>query len=141
MTAMRQMIEDHGITEQVTLSGVIDREKLLARLCEADIFLYCHKTNESPRCLGEALAAGCALVGYVSGYSQELVAPHGGGEFAEVNDWASLAEIIVALDRDRPRLARLVMAAASSGKMLDRGSAIQYRINLIKKHLGATVAR
>jgi colanic acid/amylovoran biosynthesis glycosyltransferase len=135
MSRMRQVAEDLEINGHVTFPGVVDREKIMDHLRETDIFLFCHKTSESPRCLGEALAAGCAMVGYGSGYSRELVAPHGGGEFTSVNDWAALAELIVALDRDRPRLARLVKAAAASGKVLDRDGAIQYRIDLIKKHL------
>jgi colanic acid/amylovoran biosynthesis glycosyltransferase len=135
MSRMRQTAEDREINKYVILPGVVDREEIMAHLRDTDIFLFCHKTRESPRCLGEALASGCPIVGYDSAYSRELVAPHGGGEFASINDWAALAQIIVALDRDRPRLARLVEAAAASGKLLDRDRAIQYRIDLIKKHL------
>jgi colanic acid/amylovoran biosynthesis glycosyltransferase len=141
MSAMRQIAEDYAIKDRVTFVGVIDRDALMARLHDTDIFLFCHKTNESPRCLSEALAAGCAIVGYGSGYSRELVATHGGGEFVNVNDWESLAKVIVALDRDRPRLARLVEAAAASGRLLDRNAAIQHRIDLIKTHLCPSIGR
>lgn len=135
MPQMRQEIERLGIDKRVTLAGVVGREDIMASLRKTDIFLFCHKTGESPRCLGEALAAGCALVGYGTAYPRELVAACGGGEFANIGNWKSLAEIIIALDRDRPGLGRLVRAAAASGKLLDRDTAMQYRIDLIKKYL------
>ena len=82
------------------------------------------------------MAAACALVGYRSEYPRDLVAARGGGEFADIGDWKALASIIVSLDRDRPRLGGLLEAAAASGKLLDRNTAMQERIDLIKKYLG-----
>jgi glycosyltransferase involved in cell wall biosynthesis len=135
MPQMRQEVERLGLGKKVTFAGIVDREEIMASLRKTDIFLFCHKTSESPRCLGEALAAGCSLVGYGTAYPRELVESCGGGEFADINNWQALAEIIISLDRDRPKLAHLVEAAAASGKLLDRDSAIQKRIELIKKHL------
>lgn len=135
MTEMRQEVQRKGIGRSVALAGIVGREEVLDQLRRTDIFLFCHKTGESPRCLGEALAAGCSLVGYGSAYPRELVASRGGGEFAEVGDWKKLAQIITSLDRDRPRLGRLIEAAAASGRLLDREAAIQTRIDLIKKYL------
>jgi len=137
MTQMRREVEHLGIDKEVTLPGMLGRAEIMARLRETDIFLFCHKTGESPRCLGEALAAGCALVGYGTAYSHELVATCGGGEFVDIGNWQALAEIIVSLDRDRPKLGPLVEAAAASGRLLDRDTAMQNRINLIKEHLTA----
>jgi hypothetical protein len=45
-----------------------------------------------------------------------------------------LASIIASLDQDRPKLARQVQEAAASGKLLDRETAMQNRIDLIKKY-------
>ena len=75
----------------------------MTALKQTDIFLFCHKTGKSPRCLGEALAAGCALVGYGTEYPRELVATRGGGEFAEMDNWQGLVEIVASLDSDRAR--------------------------------------
>jgi glycosyltransferase involved in cell wall biosynthesis len=138
MPQMRQEVERLGIKSSVTLTGIIDREEVMTNLKKTDIFLFCHKTGESPRCLAEALAAGCCLVGYGSGYSRDLVATGGGAEFTDIGDWKALTALIVSLDRDRSRLGRLVEAAACSGKRLDRDTAIQNRIDLIKKYLTET---
>jgi glycosyltransferase involved in cell wall biosynthesis len=135
MSGMGPEIARLGIGENVTLAGNVSRGELMANLRKADIFLFCHKTGESPRCLSEALAAGCALVGYSSAYPRELVANCGGGEFADTGNWQALASLLVALNRDRARFGQLVESAAASGKLLDRDSAIQNRVGLIKKYL------
>jgi glycosyltransferase involved in cell wall biosynthesis len=132
---MRQEIERLGIGNNIVLAGIVDRQAIMANLKKADIFLFCHKTGESPRCLGEALAAGCPLVGYGTAYSRALVATRGGGEFAEINDWQSLGQRIVSLDQDRDKLEHLIQAAAACGALLDRDAAMQIRIDLIKKYL------
>jgi len=49
-------------------------------------------------------------------------------------EWQPLAELIIALDSDRPRLARLVEAAAASGQLLDRDTAMHARIELIRTY-------
>jgi len=74
MPQMRQLAN-----ERVTLAGTVHRDQVMSHLRNTDMFVFCHKTRESPRCLGEALATGCALVGYGTGYSRSLVATHGGG--------------------------------------------------------------
>ena len=134
MPEMRQEVERRKIDKFVTFGGNVSREEIMANLQRTDIFLFCHKTAESPRCLGEALACGCALVGYGTAYPRELVASHGGGEFAKMDNWQELASIIASLAQHRPKLARQVREAAASGKLLDREAAMQNRIDLIKKY-------
>jgi glycosyltransferase involved in cell wall biosynthesis len=140
MPEMRKEVERLGIGRNVALAGVLGRDEVMARLRTTDIFLFCHKTGESPRCLSEALAAGCLLIGYGSAFPRDLVASQGGGKFAVRGDWKRLASIIVSLDRDRALLARLIEAAAASGRELDRDTAIQQRIDLIKSCLGGSSA-
>jgi glycosyltransferase involved in cell wall biosynthesis len=135
MSKMLEEVERLGIRKIVTLVGVVSREEIMANLQKTDIFLFCHMIGESPRCLGEALAAGCSLVGYGTAYSRGLVRPHGGGEFANIGNWQGLAEILLSLDRDRSKLGRLVEAAAASGKLLDRDTAMQYRIEHIRRSI------
>jgi len=135
MDEMRSEVHRLGIQKNVSLPGVVGRDEIIARLKSTDIFLFCHKTGESPRCLGEALATGCPLVGYGAAYPRELVEVGGGGEFAEIGDWKGLAQLMISLDRDRLRLARLAEGAANSGKLLDRDTAIERRIDLIKTYL------
>lgn len=124
-----------GIEKNVMFPGSVGRKEIMAALQKTDIFLFCHKTGESPRCLGEALASGCALVGYGTQYPRELVAKRGGGEFAEMDNYRGLVDIIASLDKDRAKLADLVAAAAASGQLLDRDTAMQERIDLIKMYL------
>jgi glycosyltransferase involved in cell wall biosynthesis len=133
MPQMRDEVDRLGIRKNVTLAGIVGREVLMASLQKTDIFLFCHMTGESPRCLGEALAAGCSLVGYGTAYPRDLVRAHGGGEFTDIGNWQALAEIMLLLDQDRSRLGHLVVAAAASGKLLDRDSAMQNRIDHIKR--------
>ena len=135
MAEMQSNVERLELSRNVSLYGILSREQLTARLRRTDIFLFCHKTGESPRCLSEALATGCLLVGYTGAFPRDLVARHGGGIFVDRGDWEMLASTLVSLDRDRARLAQLVEAAAASGKELDRDTAIQNRIELIKKYL------
>jgi colanic acid/amylovoran biosynthesis glycosyltransferase len=132
MEQMKQEAKSLDVQDVVSFPGSVGRNEIMAALQKTDIFLFCHKIAESPRCLGEALAAGCALVGYGTEYPRELVAIRGGGEFADMDDWQSLAEKIIGLDSDRPRLTRLLEAAASSGRLLDRDVSMQKRIDLIK---------
>jgi len=129
---MRSEIARLGLQDVVKLAGVLPRDDIFQSLGRTDIFLFCHKFAESPRCLVEAIATGCALVGYGAAYPRDLVSSHGGGEFVGVNDWNALAALLIALDADRQRLAGLVASAAASGRGLDRDEAIQNRVNLLK---------
>jgi glycosyltransferase involved in cell wall biosynthesis len=134
---MKRAAAELGIGKMVSFPGSVGRSEIMTALQAADIFLFCHKIGESPRCLGEALASGAPLVGYGTEYPRELVATCGGGEFADMNDWQKLVEIIVSLDKDRALLRRLTEEAAGSGRSLDRDRAMQNRIDLIKMHLSS----
>jgi glycosyltransferase involved in cell wall biosynthesis len=133
---MKEMVEELGLAANVMLPGYVsDRREILKTLQESDIFLFCHKTPESPRCLVEALASGCPLIGYESGYPQELVSQYGGGKFAALDRWESLADIIRALDKDRNNLRELVRLASASGRLYERDATMQRRIDLIKDQM------
>jgi colanic acid/amylovoran biosynthesis glycosyltransferase len=137
LSQMKREAINLGIEDKVVFPGSVGRNKIMAALKQTDIFLFCHKTGESPRCIGEALASGCTLVGYGTEYPRELVATCGGGEFADMDNWQELVEMIVSLDKDRQKLAHLTATAAASGRLLDRDIAMQKRIDLIKLHLPA----
>jgi glycosyltransferase involved in cell wall biosynthesis len=137
ISEMQTEILSLGLAKCVTLAGTVDRMRVLDALRHTDIFLFCHKTKESPRCIGEALAAGCALVGFDSAYARGLVEEKGGGRFRKVNDWPALGELIASLDIRRSELADLIQAAAQSGRLLDRDIAMQHRVDLIREHVCA----
>ncbi|MDB9525544.1 glycosyltransferase [Oscillatoria sp. CS-180] len=133
LSEMRDLAESLGISDHISFPGyVAEREKVVEFVRNAHIFLFCHKTPESPRCLIEALALGCAIIGYESAYPVELVNPHGGGEFVDVDDWQMLAKKLSSLDTERQALADLIRKAAQSGNVFDRTTAHQNRIDLIR---------
>lgn len=76
---MIAQIAKAGLQDRVEMPGFVDdRTAVLEELRNAHVFLFCHLTPESPRCLIEALASGCPLVGYESAYPDDLIAAHRG---------------------------------------------------------------
>jgi glycosyltransferase involved in cell wall biosynthesis len=136
LPSLRLMAENLGIGKFVKFPGFVsDREEIRRTLIEADIFIFCHQTPESPRCLVEALAAGCALIGYGSAYATDLVADRGGGRFVEVGNWQELAKIVMELDKNRRKLGELIQLSRASGRLYERDSAMRRRVELIMEYL------
>jgi glycosyltransferase involved in cell wall biosynthesis len=132
---MRIMAENLGIMKFVEFPGyILDRDRILQTLKESDMFLFCHKTRESPRCLVEALTCGCPLIGYGSAYPREIVGQCGGGLFATVGDCDDLAKIVLDLDENRGKLRELIRLASASGRLYERDATMQRRIDLIKQY-------
>jgi glycosyltransferase involved in cell wall biosynthesis len=132
---MRGFVAEHGLGDVVTVAGKVERSTVFEALFTADIFLFCHLTRESPRNVIEALAAGAPLIGFGSPFYEHLVQDHGGGRFVDSGDVDGLAEIVAALDRDRPALAELIAQAARSGQQFDRTKAVRRRIALMQQTL------
>lgn len=112
-----------------------DRSALLRFLRELDVFVFCHVTPESPRCLIEALISGTPLVGYDSAYAQDLVVDHEAAVLVPVHDVAALSDRLVALARDREALCRLIEGAAASGARFNDAAVFEHRSALIKANL------
>ena len=102
---------------------------------DAHVFLFCHKTPESPRCLIEALVSGTPIVGYASAYARDLVAGDGGGDFVDVSDVRGLADRLIALNGNRQILADLIADAAKSGLRFDEQTVYRYRAGLLRDKL------
>lgn len=134
---MQGVVQDRGLTSCCELPGNADREAVFSALQSADMFLFCHMTKESPRCLVEALAAGAPLIGFGTDYSRSLVRQAGGGAFVERGDVEGLAEIVEHYALNRNELVDLIVQAAASGDRLDRDTAISERISLMKQYLKA----
>lgn len=134
-TLQRKVIE-MGTESRISFPGFTsDRKDVLRLMLDCHIFLYCHKTLESSRVLGEALACGCPIIGYESSYSSDLVSKSGGGCFVNRGSWMQLADCVQRLDRNREALKELVVKAAASGRSYDREEAMLARINLIKSYV------
>lgn len=130
---MRGRAAARGLSDRVAFPGYLsEREPVLNAMKESHIFLFCHKTLESARILGEALACGCPLVGYASDYPADLVEEYGGGLLSPMGDRDALANNIQSLDKDRERLRALIAQAARSGRDFDRPAALRKRVELVK---------
>lgn len=136
LEAMRARIGALGLGDRVAFPGFVDdRAAVLAALRAAHLFLFCHKTPESPRVLIEALASGCALAGYDGAFARDLIAGNGGGVLAPLGDVSGLAERVIALDRDRGRLAELIRRAARDGAPFTDEAVFRHRSDLIRRYL------
>ncbi|MGQ2969688.1 MAG: glycosyltransferase [Allorhizobium sp.] len=130
---MQALLEKTGLTDRVKLMGhVADRETVLQAMRESDLFLFCHKTPESPRCLIESLVSGCPIVGYTSPYPQDLLSLHGGGTLTPLDDPAELGLKIAELDQNRHALAKDIQNAALSGMRFDEATLYLRRAELLK---------
>jgi colanic acid/amylovoran biosynthesis glycosyltransferase len=133
---MRDRVTHAGLQDRIRLPGhTADRAAVLDLLRRTHIFLFCHKTPESPRCLIEALVSGCPIIGYDGAFARDLVSAHGGGKFAPLNDTDALAEIVVKLAKDRSLLGRLISHAAEDGSPFEDVEVFRHRSELIKQFL------
>jgi glycosyltransferase involved in cell wall biosynthesis len=139
--AMQERVKTAGLAEKVTLPGFVsDRPKVLDALREAHVFLFCHKTPESPRCLIEALFSGCPILGYDGAYARDLIAENGGGILVPPGDTAGLAAALKRVNADRGALSGLVKAANADGSGFDDESVFRHRSELIKTYLSGEQA-
>ncbi|EJU12040.1 group 1 glycosyl transferase [Sphingomonas sp. LH128] len=140
--AMLARIAAAGLEARVEMPGfVTDRTAILEELRGAHAFLFCHLTPESPRCLIEALASGCPIVGYGSTYPADLISVHGAGVLVPMGDRAALAGELARLDADRPRLSDLIVKASRDGAPFTDEHVFEHRSEVIRRHLGPANAR
>lgn len=132
---MLRRIAQSGLGARVRAPGLADRDAVFAAMRAAHLFLFCHKTPESPRCLIEALVSGAPIVGYASAYPRDLVARHGGGLFSARDDVAALADLTLTLAEDRGRIAALIGQAAQAGAAFEDVAVFEHRSAAIKRHL------
>ncbi|QLE59527.1 glycosyltransferase [Nostoc sp. TCL26-01] len=136
LSEMKSLAVELGVSEKIHLAGFVsDRTQILETMRNHHIFLFCHKTPESPRCLVESLVSGSPIIGYSSPYAEGLVSEFGGGAFVPIHNWQKLANLISELNTDREKLSKLIFNAALSGQQFDEQSVFQNRSDLIKQYL------
>ncbi|UKO99567.1 glycosyltransferase [Nostoc sp. UHCC 0870] len=136
LSDMKSLADKLGIADKIHFAGFVsDRSQILETMRNNHIFLFCHITPESPRCLVESLVSGCPIIGYSSHYSEGLVSEFGGGAFVPIYNWQELANLIVYLNSDREKLSKLIFNAALSGQQFDQVSLFKNRSDLIKHYL------
>jgi colanic acid/amylovoran biosynthesis glycosyltransferase len=133
---MKARVARAGLDDKVTFAGFVrDRDTVFDRLRKAQVFLFCHKTPESPRCLIEALVSGTPIVGYGTAYPEDLIAAHGGGHLVPLDDVAALGAAVTDLARDRARLGDLMARAAQDGAGFTDEAVFRHRCEVIKAYL------
>lgn len=136
MPRMKARVAEQSLGDRVALPGFTrDRAELLAALRGAHLFMFCHKTPESPRCLIEALISGTPIIGYAGAFARDLIAAHGGGDLVPLDDRGALADAVAALAADRRRLGALIADAARDGAPHDDETVFEHRCHLIREHL------
>jgi glycosyltransferase involved in cell wall biosynthesis len=135
---LRDDVERLNLSERVELPGFVgDRRRLLEAVRDSDLFVFCHKTPESPRCLIEALMSGSAILGYSSSYPRDLLGGLAGHLLVGNGDAAGLAERVAYFDRNRDELAELVQSCYQLGANFSDRAVFQHRSSLIRDHLGS----
>ncbi|MBB5685621.1 glycosyltransferase [Sphingobium boeckii] len=128
----RSIVLAAGLEKKVKFKGhLAGRQILLRQIQSADIFMFCHKSAESPRCLIEALLSGTPIVGFGSAYSRDLIKNRGGGLMTPM-DPVMLADAIEDLYRNQAKLKRMTHMAALDGYRLIDESVFKHRSDLIK---------
>ncbi|MEM6458222.1 MAG: glycosyltransferase [Planctomycetota bacterium] len=136
MPRMRERVARPPLAGRVELPGFVgDRDTTMDALQQAHLFLFCHKTPESPRCLIESLIVGTPIVGYASGYARDLTAKQGGGRFVQTGEVAALTDAVAELAKNRPRLAALIRAAAADGRPFNDEDVFAHRSEVLRARL------
>lgn len=117
---------------------VADPEIVRSFYREAQVLLFCHLTNESPRNLIESLHSATPLVGYGDPYAEALVAEQSAGILVPRGSVDALVSTLAGLDRDRARLQELIGAAGASAAHLTREAVFHHRSEIIRNELGRT---
>jgi glycosyltransferase involved in cell wall biosynthesis len=131
-TEVRRLGLEHVISFP---GGESDRVKVVSFFRGLDLFVFCHKTPESPRCLLEALMAGVPIIGYWSSFAEDLVSAEGGGDFVPIGDIESLANTIMDKVVNTALRQQLSLAARRSGTQFSDDVVFEHRSALIKKYL------
>jgi colanic acid/amylovoran biosynthesis glycosyltransferase len=131
-------VKDEKLSERVHFMGAVKHRDLIEHLRSFDLFMFCHKTMESPRCLIEALICGLPLIGYASPYSQDLIKEHGGGILSQRDRPDLLLESISYFMQNRRELTK---SAQQDGRRFDAETAFRHRSDLMKSMTSEFVPR
>jgi colanic acid/amylovoran biosynthesis glycosyltransferase len=132
---MRKAAGDAGLSEHaLCFEGFVSDPELVRNFYrEAQVLLFCHLTDESPRNLIESLHSATPLIGYGDPFSSGLVAERQAGILVPRGDSAALVQALIALDRDRTRLVDLIRRASESAGHLTRDNVFHHRSAIIRQ--------
>jgi glycosyltransferase involved in cell wall biosynthesis len=137
LNEMRDAVAMRKLSANVSFPGPeVDRSRLLLQMRRADLFVFCHLTPESPRCLIEALMLGLPLVGFESTYARDLVGAHTEAiDLVPVGDSDALARAVITCVENEERLSRMTDSACSAGLAFSDVAVFKHRSDLIKQFL------
>lgn len=138
LPAMRQQVERLNLEHLVHMPGFIgDRLHLLQMMRGSDLFVFCHKTPESPRCLIESLMSANPILGYGSPYAEDLLGDLAPRLLVPCDQVTALVDRIVDFDRQREQLAEVMQSCNRLGAQYSDEAVFAHRSHLIKQYLGA----
>jgi glycosyltransferase involved in cell wall biosynthesis len=133
---MRTEADRVGLGQCCSLAGnIAERAELLRFLQSSDVFVFCHKTPESPRCLIEGLISGNVLAGFDSAYPRDLLEGLAGRLLVPQLDTTRLAARIAQLHFNRVELSELLRSCAWLGTKYSDEVVFRHRSELIKRYL------
>lgn len=137
LAEMRALVAARNLSAEVSFRGLeADRGRVAAALRDADLFLSCHLTPESPRTLIEALMSGLPIAAFSSAYALDLLAGNvEGGVFAAMGDSVALGRELARCLADPARLQRISRAAYSAGREYSDARVFKHRSDLIKEYV------
>jgi glycosyltransferase involved in cell wall biosynthesis len=133
---VKKIILEKNINNKIKFYGFMgDKKELYSNIKESDIFMFCHKTKESPRNLIEALILGTPIVGYKSEYPEDLIKENKGGVLIEKDNIEQLYNVIEELIIEKNKIKKLIENATKDGKNFDITEVFKHRSDLIKEYL------
>jgi len=137
LKTMKQEMSRLALENQVHFHGFVrDRQRVQEQLRSAHLFVFCHKTPESPRNLIEALSAATPIFGYDGAYARDLISAHHGGVLTPIHQPGELAAAIAGLAHDRTQLAELMERASKDSYPFNDESVFEHRCVLIRQYMG-----
>ena len=135
---MKKRAGELELSDRVRFPGFTsDRGALLKALGRAHVCLCCHKTDESPRILIEAMMQGTPLVGYADAFSRDLAEEAEAAVLTPRHQVEPLARALAALWHDRARLAEMMQRARDRGGEFTDEAVFRHRSELIINELSA----
>ncbi len=128
LAAARRLVSRKSLLDRIRFVGAVDHAHFIDALRSFDAFMFCHKTQESPRCLVEALICGRPIVGYDSPYPRNLILTNGGGLLVSP-DPKALACAIKKLGTQKKAL---TIRARMDGVLFDADTVFRHPSDLMK---------
>ena len=125
---VRRLVSQTSPSLPIRFVGSVEHANAIRMLRSSDIFMFCHKTPESPRCLIEALICGLPFVGYDAPYPRNLIGKNGGGILVP-QDPKTLACAVRSAAEQRKEL---TFKARMDGAHFDATSVFRHRSELMK---------